>query len=127
MGTAPELLPFSGLNHEPVNGNCDVLVSSAYTGGNAPDAYFQAYSSCPQAGIDQNGNIYVVFSSIRSAIIDSLGNVTNVDDDNFLYTDIFIHKSEDGGMSWIGPEMFLTHRTQNLTTHQFHEISTETK
>ena len=103
MGTAPELLPFSGLNHEPVNGNCDVLVSSAYTGGNAPDAYFQAYSSCPQAGIDQNGNIYVVFSSIRSAIIDSLGNVTNVDDDNFLYTDIFIHKSEDGGMSWIGP------------------------
>ena len=48
-------------------------------------------------GIDQNGNIYVVFS-IRSAIIDSLGNVTNVDDDNFLYTDIFIHKSEDGGI-----------------------------
>ena len=103
MGTTPQLLPFSGLNHEPVNGNCDVLVSSAYTGGNAPDAYFQAYSSCPQAGIDQNGNIYVVFSSIRSAIIVSLGNVTNVDDDNFLYTDIFIHKSEDGGTSWIGP------------------------
>lgn len=103
MTTTPVLLPFSGLNHEPVNGNCDVLVSSAYTGGNAPDAYFQAYSSCPQAGIDQNGNIYVVFSSIRSAIIDSFGNVTNVDDDNFLYTDIFIHKSEDGGASWIGP------------------------
>lgn len=60
-----------------------------------PNLYFANQVSMPSSGIDDDGNLYVSFSSIVEGAIDPISGQ--------YFRDLFLIKSLDGGASWIGP------------------------
>ncbi|MCB0520716.1 MAG: T9SS type A sorting domain-containing protein [Lewinellaceae bacterium] len=65
-------------------------------GGDLGDYRYTNYnlSSGTSAGIDADGNLYVVYSAIRE-------DFANTEDQNLRH--LFVVKSEDGGLSWSAP------------------------
>ncbi|MFQ5446488.1 MAG: T9SS type A sorting domain-containing protein, partial [Saprospiraceae bacterium] len=57
--------------------------------------YFTSMTSHPAAAVDDDGNIYVVYSAIREDFIQ--------EDQNQNYRHLFVVKSEDGGATWPPP------------------------
>jgi len=66
------------------------------------NAYFQSAVSMPQASMDQNGNIYLTYSAIRSAIIQN-NQVINFDQYDLPYRNQYLVKSTNNGKDWQGP------------------------
>lgn len=60
----------------------------------AVQAYFGNMVSMPQAGMDDDGNIYLTFSAIRDGALDANGD---------MYRNSYIVASHDGGNTWVGP------------------------
>jgi len=57
--------------------------------------YFTSMTSHPAASVDDDGNIYVVYSAVREDFIN--------DEQNQNYRRLFVIKSDDGGASWSTP------------------------
>ena len=82
--------------------------TGAWGWARAYSGYFGSQVSHPSAGIDENGNLYVVYSAITETNRDSLvlpNPRNNYIEENMAvhFKDIFAIKSTDGGQTWVGP------------------------
>lgn len=67
--------------------------------------YGSSLTSYPSSLIAENGDIYLVYSSILEYLYDDQIDLGNVDDENFLqhYRHQYIMRSQDGGETWSTP------------------------
>ena len=83
-----------------------VFDQNANSFGNQLDIYFSSLVSMPSAGYDENGNIFVAYSSMKPATFDDitdLSSANNLSVDLNHFRDIMLMKSSDNGVTWEGP------------------------
>lgn len=89
------------------NAGCDPLFTNQVI--NDPDfiqfsLYFSSLVSQPSGSYDDNGNLVVAYSRMRTAELDPTGtNVVNATNDGFAFKDVYLLKSSDNGQTWEGP------------------------
>lgn len=66
--------------------------------------YFQSLSTFPNAGIDANGNLFLVFSALNELEFSG----------SQFYNKIYMSQSRDGGLTWSDPPRELTKNQQGL-------------
>lgn len=75
--------------------------------GGQEDHYSATFTSMASSSYDDNGNIYIAYSSLVPATFDDVTNTAvqpnNFSADGLHYRDIFIMKSADNGVTWEGP------------------------
>lgn len=81
------------------------LATPVIDNNNQPNLYGSSYTSQPSGAFGDNGDLYVVYSALRSPTIDlNTGAATDGLSPNSLgYRDIFMLKSSDNGVTWEGP------------------------
>jgi len=82
----------------------------AYTSAVASDPDFVQFSlyasslvSQPSGSYNDNGDLVVAYSRMRTGIVDTNDLITNSTDLGYFYKDVYLLKSSDNGETWQGP------------------------
>lgn len=106
--TEGQIIHESRLAAQQVGITFPMFTTAVFTNGTQLDHYGQTYTSMPSTSYDDNGNIYVAYSSLVAGTSDDISDpnsisLNNVDAQGNHYRDIFVLKSADNGATWVGP------------------------
>ncbi len=108
---------------EDINGNDTLDIELAEDGSAAIAYYGASLTSYPSSAIADNGDIYLIYSSIIEEFSQDQLDLGNFDDEIFLehYRHQYIMRSQDGGTTWSTPYDLMTESTDPITGNTLQE------
>ena len=108
---------------EDMNGNDSLDVELAEDGSAAIAYYGSSLTSYPSSAIADNGDIYLIYSSIIEEFSQDQIDLGNFNEEIFLehYRHQYIMRSQDGGVTWSTPYDLMTETTDPLTGNTLQE------
>ena len=106
-----------------INGNDTLDIELAEDGSAAIAYYGSSLTSYPSSAIAENGDIYLIYSSIIEQFSQDQLDLGNFGDEIFLehYRHQYIMRSQDGGVTWSTPYDLMTETTDPLTGNTLQE------
>jgi hypothetical protein len=108
---------------EDLNGNDTLDIQPEVDGISSIAYYGSSLTSYPSSAIADNGDIYLIYSSIIEEFSQDQIDLGNFDEDIYLqhYRHQYIMRSQDGGVTWSTPYDLMTETTDALTGNTLQE------
>ena len=108
---------------EDINGNDTLDIESTEDDGLGIAYYYSSLTSYPSSAIADNGDIYLIYSSIIEEFSQDQLDLGNFDEEIFLehYRHQYIMRSQDGGTTWSTPYDLMTETTDPVTGNTLQE------